>query len=60
MNQSEAMPSEEELSRNKWLVAMAVMVGAFMSVMDVSIVNVALPHMMGNFGQNLSAITWIA
>ena len=45
---------------NKWLVCAAVMVGAFMSVMDVSIVNVALPHMMGSFGQNLSAITWIA
>jgi len=45
---------------SKWLVCSAVMIGAFMSVMDVSIVNVALPHMMGNFGQNLSAITWIA
>ena len=29
-------------------------------MMDVSVVNVALPHMMGNFGQTLSAITWVA
>ncbi|MBF0331601.1 MAG: DHA2 family efflux MFS transporter permease subunit [Candidatus Omnitrophica bacterium] len=51
---------KKDYEPNKWLVCAAVMVGAFMSVMDVSIVNVALPHMMGSFGQNLSAITWIA
>ena len=42
------------------MVGISVMIGAFMGVMDVSVVNVALPHMMGNFGQNLSAITWVA
>ena len=31
-----------------------------MAVLDVSVVNVALPHMMGNFGQNISSITWVA
>jgi len=36
------------------------MSGTFLAVMDVSVVNVSLPHMMGNFGQNLSAITWVA
>jgi len=49
-----------ELKPNKWLVGISVMIGAFMGVMDVSVVNVALPHMMGSFGQNLSAITWVA
>ena len=44
----------------KWLVTVAVMSGTFLAVMDVSVVNVSLPHMMGNFGQNLSAITWVA
>lgn len=39
---------------------MTVMLGAFMAVMDVSVVNVALPHMMGTFGEGLSAITWVA
>ena len=39
---------------------MTVMLGTFVAVMDISVVNVALPHMMGTFGQNLSAITWIA
>jgi MFS transporter, DHA2 family, multidrug resistance protein len=45
---------------NKWVVASTVIFGAFMSVMDVSVVNVAMPHMMGSFGQDLSSITWIA
>lgn len=45
---------------NKWVVALTVMTGAFMAVMDVSVVNVALPHMMGNFGVSQSEITWVA
>jgi len=36
------------------------MLGTFVAVMDISVVNVALPHMMGTFGQNLSSITWVA
>jgi DHA2 family multidrug resistance protein len=36
------------------------MMGTFLAVMDVSVVNVSLPHMMGNFGETLSAITWVA
>jgi MFS transporter, DHA2 family, multidrug resistance protein len=44
----------------KWLVTVAVMSGTFLAVMDVSVVNVSLPHMMGNFGQSQSAITWVA
>jgi DHA2 family multidrug resistance protein len=45
---------------NKWLITVAVMFGAFMAVMDVSVVNVALPHMMGSFGADMSSITWVA
>jgi len=44
----------------KWLVTVAVMSGTFLAVMDVSVVNVSLPHMMGNFGQSQSSITWVA
>jgi DHA2 family multidrug resistance protein len=47
-------------TKHKWMITISVMLGAFLSVMDTSIVNVALPHMMGNFGQTLSAITWVA
>jgi DHA2 family multidrug resistance protein len=45
---------------NKWLITVAVMFGAFMAVMDISVVNVSLPHMMGNFSEDLSSITWVA
>ncbi len=45
---------------SRWIVAVSVVFGALMSVMDVSVVNVALPHMMGSFGRTLSEITWVA
>jgi MFS transporter, DHA2 family, multidrug resistance protein len=45
---------------NRWLIALSVLFGAIMSVMDVSVVNVALPHMMGSFGRTLSEVTWVA
>src|ERR687887_1477524 len=47
-------------ARQKWLITLAVMSGSFLAVMDVSVVNVSLPHMMGNFGQTQSSITWVA
>ena len=46
--------------KHKWMITVSVLLGTFLSVMDSSIVNVALPHMMGNFAQTLSAITWVA
>ena len=44
----------------KWLIAASVMLGTFMSVMDVTVVNVAMPHMMGTFGADLLTITWVS
>jgi MFS transporter, DHA2 family, multidrug resistance protein len=44
----------------KWLIAVVVMFGTFLAVMDVSVVNVAMPYMMGTFGVTLSAVTWVA
>src|SRR2546425_12484297 len=60
---SAPVPSRQEstASRGKQcLVTVAVMSGTFLAVMDVSVGNVSMPHMMGNFGQTLSAITWVA
>src|SRR5271163_1291416 len=45
---------------SKWLIAGSVMLGTFMSVMDVTVVNVAMPHMMGTFGSDLLTITWVS
>jgi len=44
----------------KWIVAATVVLGSFVSVMDISIVNVAMPQMLGTFGVSLDAITWVA
>jgi hypothetical protein len=41
-------------SSGKWLVAAAVLLGTFLSVIDVTVVNVAMPHMMGAFGSTCS------
>src|SRR5437016_6541178 len=44
----------------KWAVAGTVVLGSFVAAMDVSIVNVAMPQMIGTFGVPLDAITWVA
>jgi MFS transporter, DHA2 family, multidrug resistance protein len=56
---STAVTDRPVAAGKRWLVTFAVMSGTFLAVMDVTVVNVALPHMMGNFGQTLSAITWV-
>ena len=47
-------------SRKKWLIASSVMFGTILVVMDMNMVSVALPQMMGTFGKTQSAITWVA
>src|SRR5271163_3838740 len=44
---------------HKWLIAIAVMVGTILEVLDTSIVNVALPHMRGSFSAGVDEITWV-
>jgi DHA2 family multidrug resistance protein len=44
---------------HKWLVALAVMLGTTLEVLDVSIVNVALPHMQGSFSASVDEIAWV-
>jgi DHA2 family multidrug resistance protein len=51
---------EEMSSGEQWTIAFTVVFGAFMAVMDTSVVNVAMSHMMGSFATNLSSITWVA
>ena len=44
---------------HKWLIAMAVMLGTALEVLDTSIVNVALPHMQGTFSASVDEIAWV-
>lgn len=49
----------ERSASHKWLVAVAVMLGATLEVLDTSIVNVSLPHMQGSFSAGRDEVTWI-
>ena len=54
-------PARSEYSTSgNWLVAASVMIGTFLSVMDATVVNVAMPHMMGSFGQDLLTLAWVS
>ena len=44
----------------KYLIAIAVTLAAVLELIDTSIVNVAIPHMMGNLGATLDEISWIS
>jgi MFS transporter, DHA2 family, multidrug resistance protein len=45
---------------HKYLVAITVTLAAVMELIDTSIVNVAIPHMMGNLGATLDQIAWVS
>jgi EmrB/QacA subfamily drug resistance transporter len=44
----------------RWVVLFIVILGTFMAILDSSIVNVALPHMMSAFGVNRDQIEWVS
>ena len=48
-----------EAGVNKWVVAVTVMTGTMMAVLDSSIVNVALPDMAGTLGASVEEIAWV-
>jgi DHA2 family multidrug resistance protein len=50
---------ERRRDPHKWLIALAVMLGATLEVLDSSIVNVSLPHMQGSFSASVDEIAWV-
>jgi DHA2 family multidrug resistance protein len=54
-----AMTGASQRPFYKWLVVIAVMSGAFLVVLDTTVVNVALPKIMAAFGVNVDKIEWI-
>lgn len=50
----------EDRYRYKYLIAIAVTLAAVLELIDTSIVNVAIPHMMGNLGATLDEISWVS
>jgi DHA2 family multidrug resistance protein len=54
------IPAPRRGAEHRYLIALAVVLAALMQVIDSSIVNVALPDMMGNLGANLDEIAWVS
>src|SRR5262249_34945648 len=54
------MPDAEWRPRfNPWLIALSVMLGTFMEVLDTSVANVALPHIGGSLSATPEEATWV-
>ena len=52
--------SEAEVYRHRYLIAFAVTLASVLELVDTSIVNVAIPHMMGNLGATLEEVAWVS
>jgi MFS transporter, DHA2 family, multidrug resistance protein len=50
----------EDRYKHKYLIAIAVTLAAVLELIDTSIVNVAIPHMMGNLGATIDEISWVS
>src|SRR5215216_4010112 len=59
-NVSPAVPLAEDKYKYRYLIAIAVTLAAVLELVDTSIVNVAIPHMMGNLGATLDEISWVS
>jgi DHA2 family multidrug resistance protein len=55
-----ALADAEDRYKYKYLIAIAVTLAAVLELIDTSIVNVAIPHMMGNLGATLDEISWVS
>src|SRR5205814_3509677 len=55
-----ALPIPQDRYRFKYLIAITVSLASVLELLDTSIVNVAIPHMMGNLGATLDQIAWVS
>ena len=58
--QISAPADRAEIYRVRYLIAFAVTLASVLELIDTSIVNVAIPHMMGNLGATLDEIAWVS
>ncbi len=52
--------NKKRKSSLKWLILLTVIIGTFLGRLDQTIVNLALPKIIGDFGVSVSAAGWIA
>jgi DHA2 family multidrug resistance protein len=60
MNPRAALPAALDPYANRYIIAITVTMATVMELLDTSIVNVAIPHMMGNLGATLDQIAWVS
>ncbi len=56
--QANAQVARQGLSY-KWIVAIVVILGAFMSVLDQTVVNIAIPRLQNAFGADIHTVQWV-
>ncbi len=52
--------TRDEIHRQRYLIAFVVTLASVLELVDTSIVNVAIPHMMGSLGATLDEIAWVS
>jgi DHA2 family multidrug resistance protein len=55
-----AARSRDDVYRARYLIAFVVTMASVLELVDTSIVNVAIPHMMGSLGATLDEIAWVS
>lgn len=48
-----------EVGFKKWIITFTLVFSTMMELIDVTVVNVAMPHMMGNLGVSFDNIGWV-
>lgn len=48
-----------EVGIRKWIITLTLVFSTMMELLDVTVVNVAMPHMMGNLGASFDDIGWV-
>ena len=54
-----AVAEQATAKNNKWMIALAVALGALLEVVDTSIVNVAMTDIQASLGATLSEVSWV-
>src|SRR5882762_10254912 len=55
-----ALPGVGDRYKYRYLIAITVSLASVLELLDTSIVNVAIPHMMGNLGATMDEIAWVS
>lgn len=53
------MAEKEKKDLSKWLILLVIVIGSFMSALDTSIANIAVPKIMSVFGVSLDDVKWV-